>query len=383
MDRLSDKMANNHAAASSSQSTARTARRMIRGNGSSAATMPASDDLTGDRRDDSHSELPVIYSTQSDAAPIHGAATLSPLDAPTQQFSEALERRKENRQLLMEWLRVALVDGVDFGRVHVVSKDKCEHARGGRVKECANSWHWSKPSLFKPGAEKIAGMLGLTVHYPSLPAYESALLSGVDLRTVILRCELHDAHGRVVAEGVGARNLAADYGDINKALKMAEKSGQIDATLRLAALSEVFTQDMEDRPPEDMGIDVPPAQRAPAPKGRTASRQTQDIPSGPMRSTGHGDNGFSQPAMSPQGLGHTTPDQPADYETEVIGPEDVVGVRERIVEIGISEKRVLAWLYKVTKGTVTRFDQLNVAQCTSLLKRLDLWAREVEGDNAA
>ena len=52
------------------------------------------------------------------------------------------------------------------------------------------------------------------------------------------------------------------------------------------------------------------------------------------------------------------------------------GVRERIAMIGISEKRVLAWLYKVTKGTVTRFDQLNVVQCASLLKRLNTWAEE-------
>ena len=48
------------------------------------------------------------------------------------------------------------------------------------------------------------------------------------------------------ADGVGARSLKQDYGDINKSLKMAEKSAHIDATLRMAGLSEVFTQDIED-----------------------------------------------------------------------------------------------------------------------------------------
>ena len=37
-----------------------------------------------------------------------------------------------------------------------------------------------------------------------------------------------------------------DKGDINKSLKMAEKSAHIDATLRIAGLSEIFTQDLED-----------------------------------------------------------------------------------------------------------------------------------------
>ena len=55
-----------------------------------------------------------------------------------------------------------------------------------------------------------------------------------------------DASNRIIADGVGARLLSQDNGDINKSLKMAEKSAHIDATLRMAGLSEVFTQDIED-----------------------------------------------------------------------------------------------------------------------------------------
>ncbi len=166
---------------------------------------------------------------------------VNPLDLPATTFQEGLDRRRQNRASLMSWVRDALVEGLDFGKIHVVGRNKCQAG-----KSCQNPAHFSKPSLFKPGAEKICGMLGVTVRYPTLPDYEKAALTGSTLNQVIIRCEILDASGRVVADGVGARSLAQDNGDINKALKMAEKSAHIDATLRMAGLSEVFTQDIED-----------------------------------------------------------------------------------------------------------------------------------------
>ena len=165
----------------------------------------------------------------------------NPLDLPASTFQEGLDRRRANRAALMAWVRDALVDGIDYGKIHVVSKNKCQAGR-----DCKNPAHFSKPSLFKPGAEKICGMLGVTVRYPTLLDYEKAALTGATLSQIIIRCEIVEASGRVVADGVGARIIAQDYGDINKALKMAEKSAHIDATLRMAGLSEVFTQDLED-----------------------------------------------------------------------------------------------------------------------------------------
>lgn len=165
----------------------------------------------------------------------------NPLDLPAEIFKEGLDRRKHNRAALMAWVRDALIDGIDFGKIHVVSRNKCQAGN-----ECQNPAHFSKPSLFKPGAEKICGMLGVSVRYPTLADYERAVLSGVALNHIIIRCEIVDAAGRIVADGVGARVIAQDNGDLNKALKMAEKSAHIDATLRMAGLSEVFTQDLED-----------------------------------------------------------------------------------------------------------------------------------------
>lgn len=182
----------------------------------------------------------------TDLEPTPAGPAVTPLDLPVETFRGALERRKANRQALMEWIRGALVDGIDFGRIHSMGKSRCPYAAQGRARACPDPRHWSKPSLFKPGAEKICGMLGVTVHYPSLKDYEQAALGGVDLHAVILRCELRDAGGRVMADGVGARSLQQDNGDLNKALKMASKSAHVDATLRMAWLSEVFTQDVED-----------------------------------------------------------------------------------------------------------------------------------------
>jgi len=110
-----------------------------------------------------------------------------------------------------------------------------------------NKYHWSKPSLWKPGAEKICGMLGLIPRFPNLDQYEQAVIGGSTLKMIILKCELHTGNGFVAAEGNGARTVdKQDNGDINKSLKMAEKSAHIDATLRVAGLSELFTQDIED-----------------------------------------------------------------------------------------------------------------------------------------
>jgi hypothetical protein len=153
---------------------------------------------------------------------------INPLDLIPAQFKAGLDRRKENRNTLMEWIRSALVEGRDYGSIMI---------RGQK----------SKPSLLKPGAEKIAGMLGLIPKFPNLKEYEQSVLAGNIIDAIILKCELQNQSGEVIGEGVGARYVEKqDQGDLNKALKMASKSAMIDATLRCAGISEIFTQDVED-----------------------------------------------------------------------------------------------------------------------------------------
>ena len=158
-------------------------------------------------------------------------AVINPMDASPAIFKAGLDRRKENRNTLMDWIRSSLVEGRDYGSIMI---------KGQR----------SKPSLFKPGAEKIAGMLGLIPRFPNLKEYEDAVIQGITISSIILKCELRNQIGEVVGEGIGARSVEAqDHGDLNKSLKMSAKSAMIDATLRCAGISEIFTQDVEDMAP--------------------------------------------------------------------------------------------------------------------------------------
>jgi hypothetical protein len=253
----------------------------------------------------------------------------SPLDLPAEVFRAGLDRRKENRAALMEWIRAALVEGVDYGRIHVVSKDRCKLG-----KHCTNPAHFSKPSLFKPGAEKICGMLGVGVHFPTLHDYEQAALHGVELHNVIIRCEIRDAAGHVVADGVGARSLKQDYGDINKALKMAEKSAHIDATLRMAGLSEVFTQDLEDMT-----------------NGENVAAQA-----GHKEGNSLGGEAGGTGTDAAQGI--------SDEQQRVLDA--------RIGELGLDRGRILSWIKRAWK--VEQFRDLTTMQYAKLGKKLDEWA---------
>jgi hypothetical protein len=173
-------------------------------------------------------------------------------DLAPSQFKAGLKRQGENRTALMIWIKGEMHEGVDYGKIHVVKRDKCP-----KGKYCDNPQHFSKDSLFKPGAEKIVGMMGFRAIWPTLVKYEQAAIEGKQISQVALRCQLVDKSGNIISEGWGARTLQQDYGDLNKAVKMAKKSGLIDAVLNAGGLSEVFTQDVEDLPPDSFGDDPP------------------------------------------------------------------------------------------------------------------------------
>lgn len=142
----------------------------------------------------------------------------------------------------------------------------------------------NKPTLLKPGAEKILMMFGLTSEYEFLDKIED-FQKGFFSYSV--KCIL-TKNGNKITEGVGQantyegryrwrwvkeqdlpKNIDIDkdslisrtnrwgkteykvenddpYTLANTVLKMAKKRAQIDATLTVGSLSEVFTQDLED-----------------------------------------------------------------------------------------------------------------------------------------
>lgn len=278
-------------------------------------------------------------------SPTH--TSVSPLDQPAEAFRLNLERRRQNREALIAWLKQALVEGVDYGSVHIVGKERCPLARQGRVSECRDPHHHSKPALFKSGAEVICSALGLTAAYPNLPAYEQVILAQQDIRTIMLRCELRDAHGNVVAEGVGARSVAQDYGDVNRSLKMCTKSAMVDATLRAASISALFTQDLESIPTED-------AFQGAALGALPTSPATKPPPPPPPKSV---------------------PRNPLATTNDLIGVQDLQTLRQAIADHDFHEQRVLNWLHKATKGQVARLEELPLPLLPTLFKKLDQWAQ--------
>lgn len=107
----------------------------------------------------------------------------------------------------------------------------------------------NKPSLLKPGAEKIQMLFGIVSEYEEIERIQD-YDKGFFAYTV--KCLLY-RNGQKITEGLGHCNtkekkyLKQDpYTLANTCLKMAKKRAQVDATLTVASLSEVFTQDIED-----------------------------------------------------------------------------------------------------------------------------------------
>lgn len=106
-----------------------------------------------------------------------------------------------------------------------------------------------KPSLLKPGAEKINMMMGVTAEYEIMEKtedYEKGFFA------YNVKCRL-SRNGYTITEGVGNCNsrerkyINQDACSIaNTILKMAKKRAYIDATLTVASLSDIFTQDIDD-----------------------------------------------------------------------------------------------------------------------------------------
>lgn len=108
-----------------------------------------------------------------------------------------------------------------------------------------------KPSLLKPGAEKILMLLGLASQYEiieKIQDYDEGFFA------YTIRCIL-TKNGIVVTEGLGHCNSKESkyegerqdkYMLGNTCLKMAKKRAQVDAALTVGSLSNIFTQDLED-----------------------------------------------------------------------------------------------------------------------------------------
>ncbi|NLY44750.1 MAG: hypothetical protein GX053_01980 [Tissierella sp.] len=107
----------------------------------------------------------------------------------------------------------------------------------------------SKPTLLKPGAEKLLVMLGLRSEFEIADSTRDFKEGFFQYQ---VRCKLYKGDA-LITEGLGSCNtkekkyLTQDPFSIdNTILKMAKKRALVDAALLVGSLSDIFTQDLED-----------------------------------------------------------------------------------------------------------------------------------------
>lgn len=109
---------------------------------------------------------------------------------------------------------------------------------------------YSKPTLLKPGAEKICRFLQLSIEYNvdhRLEDWDKGLFH-YEVRVRIKQ----KGNNSNVTEGIGSCNTKEEqyanqnpYSTVNTVLKIAKKRALVDAVLHVSATSGVFTQDVE------------------------------------------------------------------------------------------------------------------------------------------
>lgn len=148
---------------------------------------------------------------------------------------------KERIDKLQEFVKTSMVRGVDYGSID----------------------GFSKPTLLKPGAEKLCDAFGFSKTVDVINRIEQW---DVGIFSYEVRVTLSNKVTAVVeAEGIGSCNskeTSFRYQDpftiVNTLLKMAKKRALIDAVLSATRASGLFTQDIEDFPkPDRKGGDAP------------------------------------------------------------------------------------------------------------------------------
>lgn len=156
----------------------------------------------------------------------------------TPQLQEALKVQTEQRKLIQEFIQENLVEGVDYGKIHVI--DSCPDEKRARG-TCTKDYHFSKSILFKPGQEKIFSLFGITDELvKDQDAYDVLQVPGM----VAYKCIMWRGKNRV-GEGRGAATLSESQNKPNSCIKKAEKRARMDAVLSLG-FSAYFTQDLDD-----------------------------------------------------------------------------------------------------------------------------------------
>lgn len=152
----------------------------------------------------------------------------APLDV-VPSFAITLAEAKERIKMLYNFVKEVMVLGQDFGVVPGIQK----------------------PTLLKPGAEKLCDIFGFSKQVEIINRVEDweKGLFAYEVKVSLT----NKRNGLVEAEGIGCCNTREKkyrsqdpYNVINTVLKMAKKRALIDAVLSATRSSGIFTQDVED-----------------------------------------------------------------------------------------------------------------------------------------
>lgn len=170
-----------------------------------------------------------------------------------------IDEAKTRITMLQNFISEMMVEGQDYGVIPNVNK----------------------PSLFKPGAEKLCDIFGFAKHVEVTNRLEN-FIEGAFFYEVKVSL-VNKRTGLLEAEGVGCCNSKENkyksqsgFNVQNTILKMAKKRAFIDAVLSATRTSCIFTQDVEDTTPTNNGKNDKPDNKSSVKSNKKSTTQTSD-----------------------------------------------------------------------------------------------------------
>jgi len=192
---------------------------------------------------------------------------------PADQMAGVLTEYDQRRTTFRKWLLDNMTEGVHYGfppgiepkydgKGNIVNKKWDKRSNGWVETSHSPKSYKPKHSLYKPGAQLVCDLLNL------VPVFDADQVSwqmmGSPQGMFVMRCRLYPKgqphiDETLKGEGRGIREVGQKGGDANNAIKMAEKTAQVDAVINGLGLSDLFTQDTEE-------IQKGPPTQAPEPR---------------------------------------------------------------------------------------------------------------------
>ncbi len=170
-----------------------------------------------------------------------------PVEEYGARFVMTIDQAEQQVRQLQEFIKRVMQENEDYGK----------------IPGCP------KPTLLKPGAEKLCEIYGLAPHVEITGRIEDwdKGFFHYEVRVSLIS----KRSGQPVAQGVGCANSREkryrnqdSYTLVNTVLKMAKKRALVDAALSATRSSGIFTQDMEDLGDMGSGESVPPKAQDPS-----------------------------------------------------------------------------------------------------------------------